>query len=414
MKRPVYSKTKPSGVEWLGDEPGHWEVRRLRFSVRSNPVKSELAGVSGDTEVSFVPMDAVGEYGGMNLEKEKLLNEVYTGYTYFADGDVVIAKITPCFENGKGAIAEGLKNGIGFGTTEFHVLRAEEQCDRRFLFYLTISHPFRKIGASEMLGAGGQKRVPEDFIKNLRIGIPPIFEQRTIAEFLDRKTGQIDELIGKKKELIEKLTEQRSALITAAVTGKIPEARGQKTEVGGQKAAVGMKDSGIAWLGKIPEHWGVRRLKFSVSKVGSGVTPKGGASVYQSSGIPLLRSQNIHFDGLRLDDVAYVDESVHESMENSKVLAGDVLLNITGASIGRCYFFDGTLGEANVNQHVCIIRPEPGLLTRFLHYALTLPKGMSERTLKQALRKEMAIIIEAEIPGVKETNASKEAELETQ
>jgi restriction endonuclease S subunit len=268
VNAPAYPKTKKSGVEWLGDVPEHWEVRRLKFSVRTNPVKSEINELSGDTEVSFVPMDAVGELGGMTLEKEKMLNEVYTGYTYFADGDVVIAKITPCFENGKGAIAGGLKNGIGFGTTEFHVLRAEESCDRRFLFYLTISHPFRKIGASEMLGAGGQKRVPEEFIKNLRLGIPPIFEQQAIVEFLDRKTGRIDELIGKKKELIKKLNEQRSALITSAVTGKLQSRTGFQPVQDSQDGCptLGkMKNSGVEWLGQIPEHWNVRRLKFAVS-----------------------------------------------------------------------------------------------------------------------------------------------------
>lgn len=144
------------------------------------------------------------------------------------------------------------------------------------------------------------------------------------------------------------------------------------------------KPSGVEWLGEIPEDWEVRRLKFDISKAGSGVTPKGGANVYQSSGIPLLRSQNIHFDGLRLDDVAYIAEDVHESMGNSKVLAGDVLLNITGASIGRCYFFDGSLGEANVNQHVCIIRPESSLLTRYLHYYLWSNVGQHQIQLEQS------------------------------
>lgn len=114
----------------------------------------------------------------------------------------------------------------------------------------------------------------------------------------------------------------------------------------------------------------LKKIKHAVSKVGSGVTPSGGASVYQLSGIPLLRSQNVHFDGLRLDDVAYITEEIHENMSNSQVSDGDVLLNITGASIGRTYFVENWLGEANVNQHVCILRPKENIDTKYLYLLL--------------------------------------------
>lgn len=123
MTCPAYPNYKDSGVEWLGEIPEGWDCKRLRFVAKTNPVKSEINHLDADTLVSFVPMDAIGEYGGIRLEKDKPLDEVYNGYTYFTDGDVVIAKITPCFENGKGAIAEGLTNEVGFGTTEFYVLR---------------------------------------------------------------------------------------------------------------------------------------------------------------------------------------------------------------------------------------------------------------------------------------------------
>lgn len=212
---------RDSGIPWLGEVPAHWEVKRLRFSISSNPVKSQVAKLNYDLLVSFVPMEAVGEQGGIDLSQEKPIGDVYGGYTYFANGDIVIAKITPCFENGKGAIAEGLLNGVAFGTTEFHVMRPLENVCQRWLFYLSISDAFRKIGASEMLGAGGQKRVPEDFIKDFRTGIPSLPEQRTISDYLDLKNEQTNALIAKNEQLIEKLTEYRTALITAATTGKI-------------------------------------------------------------------------------------------------------------------------------------------------------------------------------------------------
>jgi type I restriction enzyme S subunit len=215
--------------------PNGWARRRLRFDARINPVKSGLR-VSDETEVSFVPMDAVGEWGGLRLDEQRAVDEVYNGYTYFCDEDVVIAKITPCFENGKGALAAGLTNGVGFGTTELHVVRSREGLDPRFLFYITIEHDFRRIGTAEMLGAGGQKRVPERFLKDWRPPLPPVETQRRIAAFLDEKTTRIDALIAKiggsasanteqsksrGKSLLELLFEYRAALITSVVTGTL-------------------------------------------------------------------------------------------------------------------------------------------------------------------------------------------------
>ncbi len=212
---------KDSEVDWLGEVPEHWEVARLRFSIKSNPVKSEIDDIERDDMVSFVPMDAVGEYGGIRLDTNKILDDVYDGYTYFRNNDVVIAKITPCFENGKGSLANNLTNGIAFGTTELHVMRPLNECSERWLFYLSISHAFREIGASEMYGAGGQKRVPESFIKNFRLGIPSFEEQETIADYLDAELKKMADMLAVNDKTIERLNEYRTALITAAVTGKI-------------------------------------------------------------------------------------------------------------------------------------------------------------------------------------------------
>jgi type I restriction enzyme S subunit len=211
-----------SKIKWLGHIPAHWDIRRLRFVIKSNPVKSELSlQVEPDTLVSFVPMNAVGANGGIRLDTDKEVDDVYSGYTYFKDEDVVVAKITPCFENGKGALATGLTNGIGFGTTELHVLRSQPNYSSRWIFYLSISHAFRNIGESEMYGAGGQKRVPENFIKNFRLGIPPYDEQEKIADYLDDQVQKIDKMKAINNTAIEKLLEYRSSLITDAVTGQI-------------------------------------------------------------------------------------------------------------------------------------------------------------------------------------------------
>jgi type I restriction enzyme S subunit len=102
-----YPQYKPSGVEWLGDVPEHWEVRRARFVMRINGPSPQLRALPGDAEVSFIPMEAVGEYGGLAVDAARALDKGSSTYTEFEDGDVVVAKITPCFENGKVHLLKG-------------------------------------------------------------------------------------------------------------------------------------------------------------------------------------------------------------------------------------------------------------------------------------------------------------------
>ncbi len=242
-------------------------------------------------------------------------------------------------------------------------------------------------------------RLTIDKINNLIFVCPPKPEQTAIANYLDRKTAEIDELIAQKERLLILYEEEKTAIINQAVTQGInPDVVGvapcgypdvtNKTEnihdtEKGNHRGLPLRDSGIDWLGEIPEHWEVKKLKYVISKAGSGITPRGGASVYQLTGIPLLRSQNIHFGELRLDDVAYITQEMHDEMSNSKVFSGDVLLNITGASIGRCCYVTDNLGDANVNQHVCILRPKKQISTEFLCFILRSNLGQEQINLEQ-------------------------------
>ena len=138
---------------------------------------------------------------------------------------------------------------MGFGTTELHVVRSGPNIDQRFLFYVSIADDFRKLGESEMYGAGGQKRIDESFIKDWMAPLPPLDTQRRIARFLDEKTARIDGLIEKKRTLLDRLAEKRQALITRAVTkGLDPDTQ--------------IKPSGIDWLGDIPVHWSLIPFKW--------------------------------------------------------------------------------------------------------------------------------------------------------
>lgn len=137
-----------------------------------------------DTRVSFVPMANVSKGGGLTSPQIRPYCDVSSGLTAFQDGDILVAKITPCFENRKGALVRGLSNGYGFGTTELHVLRAKNSCSARFLFYVTMSEGFRSRGVANMTGSAGQRRVPTSFIRSYRIQVPSLQEQECIANVL--------------------------------------------------------------------------------------------------------------------------------------------------------------------------------------------------------------------------------------
>ncbi|MEM6795695.1 MAG: restriction endonuclease subunit S [Acidobacteriota bacterium] len=198
--------------------------------------------------VTFLPMEAIGEDGRLDLSHQRLLKNVLNGYTYLSEGDVCIAKITPCFENGKGAVISGAKNGIAFATTEVIAFRCKRSADARFVYYLLISSPFKPDAEASMHGAGGQKRVSDRFAANYPALLPPPAERLSIAKFLDYETAKIEALIGKQQQLIALLEEKRQAVISNAVTK-------------GLNPDVPMRDSGVEWLGEVPAHWQIVRSK---------------------------------------------------------------------------------------------------------------------------------------------------------
>lgn len=391
-----YPAYKDSGVDWLGFIPAHWEVRRLKFAAAMNPSPLEVHRLPPDADVSFVPMEAVGEHGGLDLTRTRTLADVGSGYTYFRNGDVVVAKITPCFENGKGALATGLVNGVAFGTTELHVLRALDGVGRDYLFYATLTDAFRRLGEAEMYGAGGQKRVPEAFVRNLKHPIPPDPEQRAIATFLDRETARIDALVAKKMRLIELLQEKRSALITHAVTkGLDPNAP--------------MKDSGVAWLGEIPAHWDAERIKW-VARMVSGHTPDKKVDSYWGGGnipwvsladTPQLR-ENDYIEATAVMTTA--DGIAHSS---AHVLPLGTVVFSRDATIGLCAI---THVGAAVSQHfigwVCSPRVRPAYLL-FVLRSMTqelerLTMGATVRTIGMPDVKSLAM----PIPPLSEQDAT--------
>jgi type I restriction enzyme S subunit len=358
-----YETYKDSGIEWIGEIPSHWEVLNLR----KRPFNFEV-GKREQTDLKEVV-----SIGGEHIQEERffLENLKYVSLEFFETA-----------KNGKIRKDDILlvKDGATIGKAMFvdrlpfekmmlneHVYKIEAN---KFFYYI-IQSPETQYQFWMNNQSSAQESITSDTLKSFVFCWPNEKEQTAIAAYLDRKTAEIDELIADKKRLLELYEEEKTAIINQAVTKGInPDAP--------------MKDSGIEWLGEIPEHWEVKRLKMVVSKIGSGVTPSGGSTVYLTSGIPLLRSQNIHFGGLRLDDVAFISDEIDEGMSNSRIQDGDVLLNITGASIGRCYYVPHGFGKGNVNQHVCIIRPiSEKIDTIFLYYILRSEIGQTQIRLQQ-------------------------------
>ncbi len=317
-----YPAYKDSGVEWLGEIPVHWGVRRLQFDCKINP-KGDSLNLPGEMEVSFLPMECIGEDGRLSLEKTRTIEQVRQGYTYFQNEDVILAKITPCFENGKGALCQGLLNGIGFGTTELHILRANEETYPKFIFYLTKSDPFQKIGAAMMYGAAGQKRLPEEFIRDFPVSTPTLLEQQAIATFLDREIAKINTLIVKKERLIELLQEKRAAIISQAVTK-------------GLDPTVAMKNSGVEWLGEIPEHWETKRVRDVTELLQTG--PFGSqlhSSDYTLNGIPVINPSHLRNGRIYPDWDCAVNEETRSRLVRHELQEGDIIFARRG-EMGRC------------------------------------------------------------------------------
>lgn len=348
-----YPAYKDSGVEWLGRVPEHWSVVRMRYAATLNPpVRRDLLE-DPDQEVSFLPMEAIGEDGSLNLEQNRPVVEVRSGYSYFEDGDVAFAKVTPCFENGKGALMRGLQCAAGFGTTELTVLRPNPAvADARYINYIVQGSSFRAFGAGAMTGAGGLKRVPDEFTRNFPVSLPELGEQRVIASNLDRETARIDSLIEKKTRFIELLREKRQALITHAVTK-------------GLNPGVSLKDSSVEWLGEVPEHWVCKKLMYWMDGYGSGTTPSKEDDYCMEGGLPWVTTGELREGLICETDKRVTDAALSEYSALKAHPVGSLVIAMYGATVGRL----GLLGvPAALNQACFAIHPCKTISIRMLRW----------------------------------------------
>jgi len=340
MNHKPYPKYKESGNEWLGELPENWDVKKITYLFKT--ISSGTTPKSDNPkfyESGIIPWVNTGDLNDSILDScDKLVTELaikeHSSLKQYEPGAIIFAMYGATI--GKISI-------LNFSATVNQaccVFADPQETITKFVFYWLFG--FRKKIISLATG-GGQPNISQDILRGLRLPYPTQQEQKSIATFLDRETSKLDILIREQKELITLLQEKRQALISNAVTkGLNPKAK--------------MKDSGVEWLGEVPEHWEVKKLGRLCSRIGSGKTPSGGAEIYSDSGVIFLRSQNIHDEGMELSDVAFIDFAIDEEMAWSRVKAGDILINITGASIGRTCLVPDGFSRANVNQHVCTIR----------------------------------------------------------
>jgi restriction endonuclease S subunit len=184
---------------------------------RINPPTNQFDRLGNNVEVVFLPLEAIWPDQRFDSSRRRPKGEVSSGYTRFMEGDILLPKITPTFQANRTVIATNIAGGVGAATTEVHVIRVNKGADTRYIRYLLSSKRFLDEGEAAMVGVAGQKRIPEDYLDNLRIPLHGVDRQRAIADYLDTETARIDALIEKKQQLISLLHERYQVLVTTAV-----------------------------------------------------------------------------------------------------------------------------------------------------------------------------------------------------
>lgn len=390
--------------------PASWATARLDEVCTING-RGFTPFVSGDDQpVAFVPMAAVvEEFGGIDVSATRPLGEVTKGYTAFVEGDVLFAKITPCMENGKVAVVPPLSTHIGFGSTEFHVLRSAGAVEPKWVGYHLSQLQFRRAARQDMTGSAGQLRVQSSWLAGACIPVAPIAEQRRAIQRIDELLSDLDagvlELVTAKR----KLSQYRQSLLKAAVEGALTaewRARNPPQETGTELLARILRERRARWelrqlekfaaQGKAPpkdwkqkypepaspssdgpesnsEGWAWATLDQLSEFVTSG--SRGWAEFYASEGATFIRSQNINTDSLKLLDVAFVNPPTGSEGARTRVQRDDLLLTITGANVGKSALVDTDIAESYVSQHVALIRPVDCAYSRYLHAYLVAEAG---------------------------------------
>ena len=354
-----YPAYKNSGVASLGIIPSHWQLQQLKFNsyakgrigwqnLRSDEFTSEGPYLITGMHFSNGTVDWSACYH-ITQERYEMAPEIQV-----REGDLLITKDGSI---GKLAYIEKLPGPASLNSHLLLIRPLRDDYLTPYLYYLLLSSVFQ-IYILEQQSGTTFFGITQESIVNFPAILPSLPEQRAIVAFLDRETARIDALIAKKVRLIELLQEKRTALISHAVTkGLDPNAQ--------------MKDSRVEWLGDIPAHWQVKKLKRLTNTISKGTTPTTFGFGFSEEGIRFIKAENIVHGVISDQPASFIDMATNELLLRSKLHAGDILMVIAGATTGKIGLIEQAQLPANTNQAVAFVRPENGKDSRYLFYWLS-------------------------------------------
>lgn len=330
---------KDSGVPWIGKIPLSLKLIRNKYLL------SYEKGKKADN--TNVEQEGVPYIGASDLDSCDTA-KLYTTDT--ALPDVIYDDVLVLWDGARAGLVGTNKVGK-LSSTVVKLTPDENVVSKHFLYWYYMA--FQQF-MYDMVNGTTIPHMNRRFLEDIGFLSWSLDEQNRISNYLDTKCTQIDTIIDNERSVIENLQEYKRAIITQVITR-------------GLNSSTKMKKTGFEWIGMIPEHWNVKKIKYLTSKIGSGKTPKGGSDVYIDEGILFIRSQNVHDGYFDLSSAVFISPEIDCTMSNTRVYRDDVLLNITGGSIGRsCLYESDEL--ANVNQHVCIIRCNSQMRPKFMQY----------------------------------------------
>ncbi len=378
----------------LDDTKAEWPLKPLSEIVDLNP-RIDKSAYRDDLEVSFVPMAAVEAGSGrMEVSQTKHFSAVKKGYTPFNERDVLFAKITPCMENGKMAVVPKLSNGLGFGSTEFHVLRPHQGIDPRYVYYFISSQGFRREAAHRMTGAVGQKRVPQSFLEEALIPVPLFEDQQSVVAEIDKQFSRLDEAVANLRRVKANLKRYKAAVLKAAVEGKLTEDwRKQHPDVEPARKLLDriLTERREKWSGKgkykepdapdttgfpsLPNGWTWSRLE-QLGVTFGGLTKNPKRTKFTKK-LPYLRVANIYANELRLNEIEHIGVQDSE-LDKLLLCKGDLLVvegNGSKSQIGRLAIWDGSIDPCVHQNHLIKVRLVVGSMNKWILCWLLSPAG---------------------------------------
>ena len=368
-----------------------------------NQRNSTLRELPDTTEVTFVPMAAVdAESGSIQKPESRLLGQVRKGFTSFSEGDILFAKITSCMENGKVAIARGLINQLGFGSTEFHTLRPSRSVIAEWLFYYVRQQSFRDEAELSFSGTAGQLRVPTKFLDNHPFPLPPLAEQHRIVAAIETQLTRLDAGVASLKAAKAKLKRYRASVLKAACEGRLvaQDANDEPADVLlrrilgdrgqgiGKRRATELAAPDTTGLPELPTGWCWATAEQLCDFITKGTTPSAD-KLYESIGdVPYIKVYNLTHQGMLDFSIrpTFIDKKTHlQELARSRVFPGDVLMNIVGPPLGKVSIVPSTHPEWNINQAIAIFRPLSGFDRKYLSLCL-----LTDSILNWAVRRAKA------------------------